>query len=225
MSVRRATAKCLFADRRLLLTTSTLLTRSRSALLMLNDFNPSWYHLNIVSSLTIGQRKVIVHKPMPPKDPIPRNKIPLPAAPPVSNLFGSRTVDASAQLNIDVNNLSKHIVSVSDVPTAQSVLKIMESYPDAIWACDTEVAEIDVKSQSPVGNGIVTCVSIYGGPDIDFGNGPGGILWIEAIDGAQNVLPVFKSWFENPNYKKVWHNYGKLGECNNNAQIDISLPS
>ena len=25
---------------------------------------------------------------------------------------------------------------------------------------------------------------------------------------AEGVLGEFKEWFENPNFKKVWHNYG-----------------
>ena len=38
-----------------------------------------------------------------------------------------------------------------------------------VWACDTEVADIELKVEGPVGNGKATCVSIYGGPDVDFG--------------------------------------------------------
>jgi hypothetical protein len=38
-------------------------------------------------------------------------------------------------------------------------------------ACDTEVMDIDVKTVGPVGNGYVTCASIYSGPDFDYGLG------------------------------------------------------
>ena len=40
-----------------------------------------------------------------------------------------------------------------------------------LWACDTEVADIELKVEGPVGNGKATCVSIYGGPHVDFGDG------------------------------------------------------
>ncbi len=35
-----------------------------------------------------------------------------------------------------------------------------------------QVAFIDVKEQTPVGHGAVTCFSIYGGPDINFNDDP-----------------------------------------------------
>ncbi len=85
-------------------------------------------------------------------------------------------------------------------------MKILEAHPDAIWACDTEVANINLKEVGPVGNGKVICISIYGGDHINFGTGS--TLWIENIGDAAEVLQVFKGWFENPKYKKVWHNYG-----------------
>ena len=56
------------------------------------------------------------------------------------------------------------ITVVKDVKRAKEIIKILESYPDHVWACDTEVADIDLKTQGPCGNGIVTCVSIFGGP-------------------------------------------------------------
>lgn len=89
---------------------------------------------------------------------------------------------------------------------ARSVVNILMANPEAIWACDTEVADINVKEQSPVGNGKVICVSIYGGDHIDFGTGS--TLWIDNYGDAFGVLDEFKAWFENDKYKKVWHNYG-----------------
>jgi hypothetical protein len=49
--------------------------------------------------------------------------------------------------------------------------------------------------------------------DVDFGSGPGSALWIQAEtdknpSNANNILNVFKDWFENPQFRKVWHNYG-----------------
>jgi hypothetical protein len=91
---------------------------------------------------------------------------------------------------------------------AQAALKVLYQHPDLYWACDTEVANIDVKTQGPIGNGNVICVSIYGGPTVDFGAGPGSVLWIENMNQSANLLQEFKPWFEDSRFKKVWHNYG-----------------
>ena len=103
---------------------------------------------------------------------------------------------------------SDNITIVDTIAKAQRVLTILQTNPDTIWAVDTEVADIDVKAQGPVGNGYVTCVSIFGGPLVDFGDGPGTAVWIDNMGAAEGVLNAFKSWFEDPKYKKVWHNYG-----------------
>ena len=97
---------------------------------------------------------------------------------------------------------------VQTVDQAYHALSILNANPDKIWACDTEVADIDVKTQSPVGNGKVTCFSVYGGPDVDFGNGPGSILWVENINESDGLIMIFKEWFQSQQYQKVWHNYG-----------------
>ena len=109
---------------------------------------------------------------------------------------------------------------VTDRDKAIDALKILSINDDKVWACDTEVMDIDVKSQGPVGNGRVTCVSIYGGPEVDFGDGPGSALWIDNLDKSAGVLQVFKDWFENPSIKKVWHNYGFDRHVMNNEGID-----
>lgn len=89
---------------------------------------------------------------------------------------------------------------------AERCLHILNANKDAVFACDTEVIDIEIKEQGPVGNGKVICVSIYGGDAIDFGTGS--TLWIENAGVAQGVLQLFKEWFENPGTRKVWHNYG-----------------
>jgi hypothetical protein len=67
-----------------------------------------------------------------------------------------------------------HHFTTSPLHHSKKVIKRMYAAPaDTFWACDTEVAEIDIKKQGPVGNGNVTCVSIFGGEDIDFGDGKG----------------------------------------------------
>jgi DNA polymerase I len=77
-------------------------------------------------------------------------------------------------------------------------------------ACDTEVMDLDLKSVGPVGNGYVTCASVYSGEDFDYGlgDGPGTVLWIDNLDDACGVLQEFKAWFEDERFKKIWHNYG-----------------
>jgi hypothetical protein len=100
------------------------------------------------------------------------------------------------------------ITVVDTEEKAREVLRVLESMSvDVPWACDTEVADIDLKEQGPVGNGKVTCVSIYGGPTVDFGtgDGKGSVLWVENIGKADGLLQLFKGWFEDPTRLKVGH--------------------
>lgn len=100
------------------------------------------------------------------------------------------------------------------VRTSEQARKVMEvlmnADPSIFHACDTEVMDVALKEVGPVGNGYVTCVSIYSGPDFDYGlgDGPGTTLWIDNLDDACGVLQEFKSWFEDKRFLKVWHNYG-----------------
>ena len=78
------------------------------------------------------------------------------------------------------------------VDARRAVAALRAAPPGTVHACDTEVADIDLKEVGPVGNGRVTCVSIYSGPDIDFGTGKGKTLWIDNLDEAEGVLQEFK---------------------------------
>lgn len=89
---------------------------------------------------------------------------------------------------------------------ARQALDQLMSLEHTIHACDTEVADIDVKNQSPVGNGTVTCATIYCGPGVDFGSGD--CLWIDNLDANRGLLNLFKPYFESETVLKVWHNYG-----------------
>ncbi|OQS03587.1 DNA polymerase I [Thraustotheca clavata] len=101
---------------------------------------------------------------------------------------------------------SRPVTLVQDTQSAQRVLRILESLgPDHYHACDTEVAQIDVKMVGPVGNGNVTCLSIYSGPDVDFGNGP--YVWVDNLDAAEGTLEYFRGFLESTKIKKIWHNY------------------
>ena len=107
---------------------------------------------------------------------------------------------------------------------AEKVLKVLQSAgSDLFHACDTEVMAIDLTSQGPVGNGFVTCVSVYSGPDFDYGlgDGPGTCLWIDNLDDAFDILQIFKPWFENEKHLKVWHNYGFDRHVMWNHGIDV----
>lgn len=64
-----------------------------------------------------------------------------------------------------------------------------------------QVADIDVKKESPVGHGRMICFSIYCGPETDFGGGKTR-LWVDVLDKPE-VLEVFKSYFEDSKIKKV----------------------
>lgn len=48
-----------------------------------------------------------------------------------------------------------------------------------------QVSHIDVKKESPVGHGRVTCFSMYCGGDAEFGIGKGGVsqnqLWVDTM--------------------------------------------
>jgi 3'-5' exonuclease len=88
--------------------------------------------------------------------------------------------------------------------------RLMAADPSIVHGCDTEVMDIDVSSVGPVGNGYCTCVSVYSGPDFDYGlgHGPGATLWIDNLDDSCGLIQEFKAWFEDERFKKVWHNYG-----------------
>lgn len=100
------------------------------------------------------------------------------------------------------------------VRTRDEAKQVMEALMNAdrsiLHACDTEVMEIDLREVGPVGNGYVSCVSIYSGPDFDYGlgDGKGARLWIDNLDDAHGILQEFKPWFEDSRFLKVWHNYG-----------------
>ena len=103
----------------------------------------------------------------------------------------------------DSNNLDG-IAVVQTKEQALRVLDIIYSAPaDTVFACDTEVARIDVTRQSPVGNGIVVCASIYGGPNIDFDGKGSQSLWIDNMGDSQGVLNLFKGVFDSERIPKV----------------------
>ena len=111
---------------------------------------------------------------------------------------------------------------VSTREEARRVVEVLRRYstPDRVHAVDTEVKGIDIK-KSPLGQGHVTCVSIYSGPDVDFGSGPGEALWLDTLDPENGVLDELKGWLEDPAALKVWHNYGFDRHVLYNHGVDV----
>lgn len=68
-----------------------------------------------------------------------------------------------------------------------------------------QVANINVKQETPVGHGKVTCFSIYSGTkgaEADFGNGKT-CIWVDVLDGGPDVLMEFVPFFEDSSIRKV----------------------
>ncbi len=98
------------------------------------------------------------------------------------------------------------IFEVDDAATMRQVVARLLALPeDTIHACDTEVHDIDIK-KTPLGQGTVTCVSMYSGPEVDYGRGPGHALWVDTTD--LEVLEAMRPFLESERCLKVWHNYG-----------------
>jgi len=114
----------------------------------------------------------------------------------------------------DVSDIDAQMHNVTIVRTKEQALivmeKLMNADPSLFHACDTEVMDIQLKEVGPVGNGYVTCLSVYSGPNFDYGLGAsiGSTLWIDNIDDAHGILQEFKAWMEDERFKKIWHNYG-----------------
>ena len=118
---------------------------------------------------------------------------------------------------------SEQITKVLTKEDARRVLKVLNApeYANHIWACDTEVADINLKEVGPVGNGKLICLSLFGGPDVDFGDGPGTTVWIDNLSPEGELLQEFREWFEDDRKKKVWHNYGFDRHILNNEGVDV----
>ena len=67
-----------------------------------------------------------------------------------------------------------------------------------------QVADIDIKKESPVGHGKIICFSIYCGSEADFLNGKS-CVWVDVLKGGADVLSVFSPYFGDESIKKVSH--------------------
>lgn len=116
---------------------------------------------------------------------------------------------------------------VRTVEQAEHAVAVLRAAPGA-HAWDTEVADIDLSRQSPVGNGTLLCMSCYAGPEVTFGEPGQCRLWVDCWGMAGGVparvaaealasgdisaagLPVlgpFRSYFAEASARLVWHNY------------------
>lgn len=98
-------------------------------------------------------------------------------------------------------------------------MEILQAHRDRVHSWDTETVDLDIKKQSPVGNGRILCASCFAGPDLDFGNGPR--LFIDNFGERHELIQHFKGYLENRRNKKVWHNYGFDRHMFNNHGIEV----
>ncbi len=141
-------------------------------------------------------------------------------------LFAKAQLKSGDEGYFDVSSIN--VPGVTMVRTVEEARVVMERLmsPEServFHACDTEVMEIDLKNVGPVGNGYVTCASIYSGPDFDYGlgDGKGTSLWIDNLDDSFGVLQEFKEFFEDERFQTVWHNYGFDRHVMWNEGIDV----
>lgn len=84
---------------------------------------------------------------------------------------------------------------------------------------DTETIDLEVREESPVGNGHIICAQMFCGPDAPFENGP--MVLVDNFGDAKDTLLCFKEYFESPMYKKCWFNYGFDRHVFMNHGIDV----
>jgi len=121
----------------------------------------------------------------------------------------------AAEVEPVVEPLPTDVYIVSKKAQAQRVVALLtNAYKDRCHACDTEVADIDVKAASPIGHGKLISFSIFCGKDAHFGVLRNKKLnqnkvWVDLLDcdDRDGILNTFRPYFESPDTKKVWHNY------------------
>ncbi|KAK1583423.1 hypothetical protein Q3G72_023630 [Acer saccharum] len=133
--------------------------------------------------------------------------------------------DAKTQENLRkrLSNFYSKVLVVNNIAAAKEVVrKLTGQYRHCVHACDTEVAKIDVKQETPIDHGEMICFSIYSGPKADFGDGKS-CIWVDVLDGGGSaLLNEFAPFFEDPAIKKVWHNYSFDNHVIENYGIKLS---
>ncbi|KAK9151816.1 hypothetical protein Syun_010125 [Stephania yunnanensis] len=124
-----------------------------------------------------------------------------------SKIIKEERITHCATVNEKLLRIYDKVIVVDNVSLAKKVVGLLtEKYRHLVHACDTEVAKIDVKEETPVDHGEIICFSIYSGPEADFGDGKS-CIWVDVLDGGVDLLKEFALFFEDPLIKKVWHNY------------------
>ena len=155
---------------------------------------------------------------------------PSPAAASAAAITLSDDEEFSADVSDDVlakvykNEPPPDVFIVNTLEAAKRVAARLASseFTGRIFACDTEVMDIDVTKHSPCCHGRVLCFSVYCGPDVDFSGEPTSpgtplrsMLWVDTyLDGdeakqeeAGAIIEAFRPFFEASDLHKVWHNY------------------
>lgn len=115
------------------------------------------------------------------------------------------------------------VTIVRDARTAVHVIHQLTIARESFIAWDTETTDVDPTVETPVGNGRVICMTAYGGDHLDFGNGPR--LYVDCLDaegGGEEMLQLFKAYFEDDELYKVWHNYSFDRHILNNHGINVA---
>ncbi|KAF9587798.1 hypothetical protein IFM89_005673 [Coptis chinensis] len=87
----------------------------------------------------------------------------------------SKSIDCCTNLSRIYND---EVLVINSILSAKKVVQLLtKNYRNLVYACDTEVAKIDVKQETPVNHGEIICFSIYSGPGVDFGNGKS-CIWV-----------------------------------------------
>ncbi|KAF5461079.1 hypothetical protein F2P56_020903 [Juglans regia] len=135
----------------------------------------------------------------------------------------SEQTNHQSDLHKRLGSIYDGVLVVNNVSVAKEVVRVLTNkYRHLVHACDTEVAKIDVKQETPVDHGEIICFSIYSGPEADFGNGKS-CVWVDVLDGGgSDLLVEFSPFFEDPSIKKVWHNYSFDNHVIENYGIKLS---
>ncbi|KAM4092479.1 hypothetical protein ACB094_06G042700 [Castanea mollissima] len=135
------------------------------------------------------------------------------------------TKQSSLQLDLRkrLTSIYDSVLCVDNITIAKEVVGMLTNkYRHLVHACDTEVAKIEVKQETPVDHGEIICFSIYSGPEADFGNGKS-CIWVDVLDGGgRELLVEFAPFFEDPSIKKVWHNYSFDNHIIENYGLKVS---
>ncbi|XP_028758125.1 DNA polymerase I B, chloroplastic/mitochondrial isoform X2 [Neltuma alba] len=135
----------------------------------------------------------------------------------------TKYVTGDSKLRARLCGIYNDILVVDNISLAKGVVGMLtKKYRHLVHACDTEVAKIDVKEETPVDHGEIVCFSVYSGPEADFGNGKS-CIWVDVLDGGgKEMLFEFEPFFKDQSIKKVWHNYSFDNHVIENYGLKVS---